>query len=739
MFCSKCGNKLEPSNKFCNKCGNQVQNQQLNNYQQPNYSQNQYSNYQNVPTYQMPSNYQEPKSGNNLAIIIVIISFLAIILITLLLIPDKNNPVSNQPNNPQNNQQNNQQSNYPNNQPDNLPAKDRTIMIYMTGSDLEDKGFASNDLNDIVPAKTDLENVNVILIAGGARSWKNSYITASETGIFELTETGFEKVKKYQPVRNMGDSNLLSEFLNYSYSNYRAKKYDLILWNHGAGIFGTNVDIISNDMLSITEFKEALARSPFNKNNKLEYVNLIACLEGNLEYAIVLSEYANYMVASEEVSLASPDFDKLDSLTQVATTDNAFAISKKFIEHYVEGLNEYENYYNSFNEYSLSASEREILKQQKKSFKSQTYSIIDLTKISDLKNAISDFFSSIDVNTNYKTIARIRANMVQYGQVAGSNDYDSVDIYELVNSLRSLSPTKADKVLNALKNAVKYNWSNNNYSNGLALYFPYYGKVSNITAAIGYRKIISTNDAYNDFITKFFALKSSYSNMNWAFEEDSSSLTSSIKVNSEFGFYLTKEEALDYVKANYQIFRKYNNNYIPIYSSSNIEFDKNKNYLKVNYTNRGLKVNNEIRNIYLKEVSNDGEFITYSIPVKLYDDNSESSLANLTYYFDIKNNYGYVGEVTLVSESDLTVGMIAVNLKDYKYIEFTNTAYNITKDNKYTEDWKMVKDVETTKLKTENLKIELVDLADKYDYVAVIQVYDAYGNGHYTPLIKIEN
>lgn len=715
MFCSKCGNKLEPNSKFCPKCGNQMQaNNEQQVYQQLNYQQPVYQQ----PNYQYQTTYQQPQAKNNNAIMIIII-IIALLVLGFGLFSIFNGNGSGLPL---------------------APSKDRTIMIYMTGSDLEDTGLATEDLSDIVPEQTDIENVNVILIAGGARNWKNSYVTASETSIFELTATGFNKVKTYQPVRNMGDAALLSDFLNYSYKNYKAKKYDLVLWDHGSGIYGTNHDMLSGDYLTISEFKQALNNSPFNKNNKLEYVNLIACLEGNLEYAIILSEYADYMVASQEVSLASPDLNKLDSLTQIATSDNAFNISKKFIDHYVEGLNAIEEYYNSFNEYSLSSADRETLRQSKKSIKSQTYSILDLSKISELKNAIGDFFSSINLTTNYRTIAKVRANMIQYGQVADSDDYDSVDIYELITQLKSLSPTKAEKVITALSNVVKYNWSNNNYSHGLAIYFPYNGSGEYTSMAVLLRKTISTNDAYNDFITRFLAMKSGSKNLSWAFEENSSSITSSIKVNSEFGFYLTAEEALDYTKSNYQIFRKYKNSYIPIYSSSNVEFDENKNYLKVNYTNRGLKVNNEIKNIYLKEVSNDGEFITYSIPVKLYSNNTEFIEANLTYYFDIKNNYGYLGEITKNSQGDNLIANTAViDLKDYKYIEFTNTAYNITKDNKYTEAWEKVEDIDVTKLEIENLKIELVDLADEYDYVAVIQVYDVYANGHYTPLIKIEN
>ncbi|MBQ4634582.1 MAG: zinc-ribbon domain-containing protein [Bacilli bacterium] len=708
MYCPKCGKQLENDSKFCTNCGNPIHNIGVNSY--PNY---QPLNYKESPNNQKKSG----TSNNNTIMIIIILISLGVLIFGLIKIfSSKTNSGTN------------------------VEAKERTIMIYMTGSDLEDSGLASEDLNDIVPSQIDLENINIVLIAGGARHWKNNYIKANETAIFELTEVGFNKVKTYQPIRNMGDASLLSDFLNYSYNNYKAHKYDLILWNHGSGIYGTNVDTLTNDLLSITEFEKALANSPFNQNNKLEYVNLIACLEGNLEYAIVLSKYAHFMVGSEEISLAAPFLNKFNTLTQVSITDDAFSINKRFIETYVAGLNELENYYNSFNEYNLSENDQKLIKENKKSLKSQTYSIIDLSKINQLQTAINDFFGSIDVANNYRKISKVRANMIQYGQVANSNDFDSVDIYELVTGLKALAPTKANNVINSLEEVVKYNWSNNDYSHGLAIYFPYYGKTNNINAALTYRKSIVKNDAYNTFITKFLAIKTGYSNMNWAFEEKGSDLTSSIKVNSEFGFYLTKDEALDYVNANYQIFRKYNNNYIPIYSSSNINFDEKKNYLKVNYTNRGLKINNEIKNIYLKEIANDGDFITYSIPVKIYKNETEYIEADLTYYFDVEKNYGYLGEITQNSkDNELLPNISVINLRDYKYIEFINTAYNIIENEKYTEEWSKIEDVEVNKLEIENLKIELVDLADEYEYVAVIQVYDVYGNGHYTPIIKIEN
>ena len=145
----------------------------------------------------------------------------------------------------------------------------------------------------------------------------------------------------------------------------------------------------------------------------------------------------------------------------------------------------------------------------------------------------------------------------------------------------------------------------------------------------------------------------------------------------------------------------------------------------------------------MKEISKDEDSIIYEIPIKLYSTDTEFVEAVITYAIDEKNPKGYINSITYKSGNDKNgiplPNTTLVDLSKYRYIEFTNTAYNITKDNKYIELWEKVEDVESTKLETENLKIELADLADKYDYVAVIQVYDVYGNGHYTPLIKIKN
>ena len=65
--------------------------------------------------------------------------------------------------------------------------KTRTIMIYMSGSDLESKaGAATSDINAIIPNEVDLSSLNIILYTGGSTTWHNDLIENNENAIYEL-------------------------------------------------------------------------------------------------------------------------------------------------------------------------------------------------------------------------------------------------------------------------------------------------------------------------------------------------------------------------------------------------------------------------------------------------------------------------------------------------------------------------------------------------------------------------
>lgn len=104
----------------------------------------------------------------------------------------------------------------------------RTFMIYMVGSDLESRSsMGTYEIEGIDPSLVDLENVNVVLIAGGSYKWGNDYIDKNETSIYQLTKNGFTKVKQ-QRIKNMGDSSTLSDFINFVTQHYITDEYELL-------------------------------------------------------------------------------------------------------------------------------------------------------------------------------------------------------------------------------------------------------------------------------------------------------------------------------------------------------------------------------------------------------------------------------------------------------------------------------------------------------------------------------
>ena len=166
----------------------------------------------------------------------------------------------------------------------------RTIMIYMVGSNLEsDGGLATADIESINHNTTD-NNVRVLLIAGGTKFWKNNYINSTETSIYELKSTGFTKIKN-QPTQNMGGQETLTSFLEYAHSTSKTDEYDLIFWNHGGAIDGSEYDELQNDNLSLEEINKALSKSFVNKK-KLELIIFRTCLNGTLEVNDTVSKYA---------------------------------------------------------------------------------------------------------------------------------------------------------------------------------------------------------------------------------------------------------------------------------------------------------------------------------------------------------------------------------------------------------------------------------------------------------------
>lgn len=174
-----------------------------------------------------------------------------------------------------------------------------TVMVYLCGSDLESEdGSATMDLKEMMSA-TLSDNVNVVVQTGGAKKWHNSFVSADTAQRFIIKDNQAQLVQNNLGQLDMTDGDTLEDFINYCSTNYPANRNMLILWDHGCGpVYGFGGDEYqsSYDMLTLDEMQTALK----NSDVLFDFIGFDACIMGSLEIAYAISDYADYLIASED-------------------------------------------------------------------------------------------------------------------------------------------------------------------------------------------------------------------------------------------------------------------------------------------------------------------------------------------------------------------------------------------------------------------------------------------------------
>ena len=706
-------NGVQPTNMY-NNTSTPVNNgipqygQPINNgFNNQYYNNGQYGNYYN------PNNFypQPKKKSNGCLIFLILFVVIGIVFILLFSLSNSDSRVKYDP--------------------DRVIDYERTVMIYMVGADLESRsGLATQDLNGLDYNQLNQQKTKVLLIAGGSLSWKNNYISANETSIYELTENGFVKVKQ-QTKKNMGESSLLSEFLNYGYKNYSSKKYDLVFWNHGMGVLGSEADEISSDYLSLSEIQLGLKNSVFSDEHKLELIFFRTCLNGTIEVADIVKDYSEYLVASQEVTLGYTGNSILKVFNTITPSDDGLSASKKIVNGYANYI---ETYITTFNV-------------PKKSVY-VTYSVIDLANISQLESSLESFFADINNKTNFNTVGRVRGSLLQYGE--SDPTYDSVDLYNLVDKLKLLSPSKAEQVLNNLNKVIVYNYSTDNNSKGLSIYFPYNGENEKKKIIIDSYYNFNNLNSYKLFISQF---NNYQSNANFGLDFSANKFSvSKNNNNADFTLELTDEQKDKFVRASYIVFRSNNDGYyLPVYSSKSTKLEGN--ILKASIKDRQLKVVSTLDNsesiITLVEESEDDDYIKYSSIVTLEDFKDEDmrnwkyDTGQMSLILNKKTSQVTIGDVKLKSKkNDSDVAQLpytaVANINDYTNFVFGSSKYKILDENgNYIENWESNGIFEGYEEKVDKIKFELEDFDDNYDYYCIFKIWDTANNSYYSKLIKM--
>ena len=356
-----------------------------------------------------------------------------------------------------------------------------TVMVYMCGTDLESKaGMGTSDLQEMLAADLG-ENVNLLVYTGGCSKWKNNVVSSTKNQIYLLKDRKMKLLEEYSATA-MTDPNTLTTFIKWCAKNYPANRNQLIFWDHGSGSingYGYDEKFKTSGSMDLSEINQALSKSGVT----FDFIGFDACLMATLETALMLTDYADYMIASEETE-PGVGWYYTDWLTALGndTSMPTLEIGKQIVDDFVETC------------------------ATKCRGQKTTLSVVDLAELE--KTVPADFkefakaTGALIENNGYKTVSDARNNTREFAQAS------AIDQVDLVHLAQNMGTEEGEELAETLLAAVKYNRTSSDITNayGLSIYFPY-KKVSAVDNVVDTYEEIGMEEEYASCIKAFASLE----------------------------------------------------------------------------------------------------------------------------------------------------------------------------------------------------------------------------------------
>lgn len=336
-----------------------------------------------------------------------------------------------------------------------------TVLVYMVGSNLESDGeAATTDILEMLDGDIDDSRINLLVLTGGANT-----DDFGEVKIRQVTGDGLVELANWGSY-NMGDPQLLQDFLIESIQAFPADNYALLFWNHGSGVQGFGADeLYGNDNLDINELTTALANAKDETGVTFELVGFDACNMATAEVAYNLRDYASYLASSEEFEPAhgwdwTAIVDALSEDPSMSGADLGIVIADSYQQHAIA------------NSYS---SEHETI----------TMSVIDLGEMDGVVSGLDEVasgMSSFEAQDALVDVSYARIYAEEYGKDEASQIYfDLVDLTDFLILLKYEKPeleSEIDSLISEIDDAVIYSVSGKAkpYAGGMSIYLPFYGE-----------------------------------------------------------------------------------------------------------------------------------------------------------------------------------------------------------------------------------------------------------------------
>ncbi len=358
-----------------------------------------------------------------------------------------------------------------------------TLMVYMCGTDLESKhGMASSDMAEMAAAKYG-DNVNIIVYTGGCNGWMTKGISSSVNQIYQIKDGGLKQLVADDGKKAMTDPNTLTGFIKFCTKNFPANRNELILWDHGGGsVSGFGYDEKKgNGSMDLANISKALK----NSGTTFDFIGFDACLMATAETALMLDDYADYLIASEETE-PGVGWYYTNWVTQLGsdTSTPTVQLGKCIVDDFV------------------STCDKKCRGQK------TTLSVIDLAEFShtvpDKLGKFAESVSGLIEKKEFKKLSDARYASREFAQKSAIDQVDLVDLAE------NMATQEGAELASAIRSAVKYNRTSRNMSDahGVSIYFPY-NRTSYVDPACNTYSQIGISDAYSKCIRQFAKLETS--------------------------------------------------------------------------------------------------------------------------------------------------------------------------------------------------------------------------------------
>lgn len=186
------------------------------------------------------------------------------------------------------------------------PIKEWTVLVYLNAdNDLYRFGFLNMAQMEKVGSTNSMNVVVQFDPEPKGMPTTRYFVTKNDNPV---TGKITSQVLETMPETDMGNAKTLSEFLAWGVKAYPAKKYAVIIWNHGNGWQGVSYDDNPSTHLTMPALRAGLEnmnavvaqqRRVRNTGGQIDLLNFDACIMSTLEVAYELKDTAKFMVGSQ--------------------------------------------------------------------------------------------------------------------------------------------------------------------------------------------------------------------------------------------------------------------------------------------------------------------------------------------------------------------------------------------------------------------------------------------------------